>query len=367
MARGSNFRYIIPVLALTILGETCFAFSFEDTEFKGDLRLRYQYDHLSEVQTSTQRHRARGRLRFGFETALNDRVSVGIRMASGQTDNRSTNQTLGDFFVTKDIRLDMAYAAWQATEEVGLVLGKYRNAFLVVDDLIWDGDINFEGASALWKRPPAGGIGGLANAGFLVLKEEKSSSEDQYVFYVQPGVSFSAAGDFTGEFGIAFYGFENVKGSVPDGDLSSGTNTLVDGRLKYDYDSLSPNLVLAYRVGGEDGPPYTLTFIGDYVYSFDSKDSGFLAGFRFGHAKVKTGNSWSAYYNYRRLERDAFMDVFPDSDFYCGSTGVSGHEVIFEYAVARSVILGLDYYRARKLEGDEDPLDTLQLDCVFKF
>jgi hypothetical protein len=61
------------------------------------------------------------------------------------------------------------------------------------------------------------------------------------------------------------------------------------------------------------------------------------------------------------------MDVFPDSDFYGGSTGVRGHEFIFQYAVAKSIVLGLDYYRAEKIEDDKDPLDTLQLDCVFKF
>jgi hypothetical protein len=33
--------------------------------------------------------------------------------------------------------------------------------------------------------------------------------------------------------------------------------------------------------------------------------------------------------------------------------------------VLKNVIIGMDYYRAKKIEGDEDPVHTLQLDCVF--
>jgi hypothetical protein len=348
-----------------LLGDTCFAFSFEDTEFKGDLRVRYQYDHKSLADSSAQRHRGRMRLRFGFETKVNDKVNFGFRIASGQFDNRSTNQTYTDFFTTKNLRIDMAYGAFKPAEEFDIILGKFRKAFLVVDDLIWDGDINFEGASVLWESSGPGKLGGLANGGFFFMNEDKSSSKDQYMFYVQPGASFNGGQSFAGKLGLAYYHFENVKGSVPNDDISAGTNTRVDGRLKYNYSSISPNLVLVYSVGEADATSYKLTFVGDYVYSFDSRDSGYLVGMRFGHPKVKNQASWVLYYNYRRLERDAFMDVFPDSDFYFGATNVMGHELILQYAVLKNVIIGMDYYRAKKIEGDEDPVHTLQLDCVF--
>lgn len=367
MARGLCFGFIILMSSLALFADACLAFSIENTDFNGDLRLRYQYDHRSTPGSSDQRHRGRGRLRFGFETNLRENVAIGVRLATGQTDNRSTNQTFGNFFVTKDVRLDRAYAAWNAAGGINLHFGKYRNALVIIDDLIWDGDINFEGASILWQGRPARGLGGLVNAGFFLLKEDKTSSRDQYIFYIQPGVSFVYHGDLTCKLGLAYYGYENVKGSVPDEDLSSGSNTLADGKLKYDYDTLNPALVLAYTVGSGDGPDYTVILLGDYVYNFDSEDSGFLAGVKFGHAKAREKASWVAYYNYRSLERDAFLDVFPDSDFYGGATGVRGHEFVFQYAVAKNIVLGLDYYRAEKVEGDRNPLDTLQLDCVFKF
>ena len=367
MARELSLKWPVVILASLLIAESCFAFSLEDSKFKGDLRLRYQYDHKSMADSSAQRHRARGRIRFGFETMVNDRVNIGVRLASGQTDNRSTNQTFSNFFTTKDLRLDQAYAAWRPSDEVKLLLGKYAKAFLILDDLIWDGDINFEGVSALWERTPVSGLGGRANAGFFLLSEDKSSSRDQHMFYLQPGLSFTSGSKLSCKIGIGYYDFQNVKGSVPDADLSAGTNTLADGRLKHDYDSLNPNFLLVYSTGNSGGTTYELTVLGDYIYNLDAEDSGFLIGFRVGNPRVKTRASWVAYYNYRRLERDAFMDVFPDSDFYGGATNVKGHEFIFQYAMVKGIVMGLDYYRAEQIEGDRNPLETPQLDCVFKF
>jgi hypothetical protein len=363
MARGLSFGSIILMLALALAGESCFAYSLENTEFKGDLRLRYQYDHKTAAGSSTQRHRGRMRLRFGLETALNDRVVIGLRLATGQADNRSTNQTLGGFFVTKDIRLDMGYAAWEPTEELGFRFGKYNDAFLTAGDLIWDSDINFEGASVLWAQAPAAGLSGLINAGFFILNEDKSGSRDAHMFYIQPGLGFTRGVMLKGRIGIAYYDFEHVKGSVPDEDLSAGTNTRQEGRLKYGYDSLNPNFYLTYAAGAV----HALTLLGDYIYNFDSEDSGFLVGVRMGYPGVGNKGSWNTCYNFRRLGRDAFMDVFPDSDFYGGATGVAGHEFIFQYAAENGIIVGLDYYRAERIEGEKAPLFTVQLDCVFKF
>ena len=55
---------------------------------------------------------------------------------------------------------------------------------------------------------------------------------------------------------------------------------------------------------------------------------------------------WQAKYNYRRLERDAWADFLPDSDFYGGDTNVKGWEAEFKLAINKNVTLGLDYYNA---------------------
>lgn len=367
MDRVPDFGKALLPLTFVFLASSCFAFSLEDTKFKGDLRLRYQYDHVELADSSAQRHRARGRLRFGFETKVHQQVSIGLRLASGQTDNRSTNQTYANFFTTTEVRLDRAYATWAASDALEFLFGKYSKAFLIGDDLIWDSDINFEGASALWEREPRRFLGGIANVGFFLLDEDKTGSRDRYMFYFQPGLSFSNSGSFSGTLGIAYYGFEHVKGMEPDDDLSAGSNTRIDGRLVYDYDSWNPSLVMTYATGGSNAPGLMITLLGDYIYNLDSEDSGFLVGVKAGHPSAGQKASWRMYYNFRRLERDAFLDMFPDSDFYGGATNVRGHEFLFQYAVAENVIMGLDYYLAEKIEGDKDPLNTFQFDCEFKF
>ncbi len=365
MASEPRTAHVIMLLAVALFGEACFAFSIEDTEFRGDLRLRYQYDHEAAADSSAQRHRGRARLRFGFQTRVNGKVDVGVRLASGQADNRSTNQTFVDFFSTKSVGLDMAYAAWKPAAGLGFLFGKYRGGLLIFDDLAWDRDINFEGASVLWERSGAGGTGATANGGLFLIDEGGSGSMVQYMLYVQPGVSFTA-GDLAVSAAVAYYDFENVKGSAPGAGFSAGTNTLVDGRLEYDYDNLNPVVKLSYAGDGPGGG-YVVSLLGDYIYNFDSGDSGFLVGFGFGHREVEERAFWTAHYSYRRLERDAVMDVFPDSDFYGGATDARGHEVIFRCAVAHGAFIALDYYRAERIEGDKDPLDTFQADCEFKF
>jgi hypothetical protein len=232
--------------------------------------------------------------------------------------------------------------------------------------MLWDGDITFEGGSLAWKGPQGGGASPLLNAGVFVLDEDKTSGNDPQMYCIQPGLAYES-GRFGLEAGIAFYLFENLKGSSPDEDISSGTNTRVDGALKYDYDSINPVAVVTYSPGGSGKARHALKIKGDYVYNTDSKDRGYMLGLAFGSTKVKEAGTWQIGYSYRRLERDAFPDVFPDSDFYGGATDVAGHEVSASLGVARNVYVALDYYNTRRIEDEDQPQNLLQVDCGFKF
>jgi hypothetical protein len=359
------FRFFLFLTALIGISNV-YAFSPENTKFKGDLRLRYQYEYTEKIEEALQRHRGRFRLRFGFATMMRDDLELGARLATGDTDPRSTNQTTTSYFSSKEIRLDKAYVFWSATQHLKLMFGKYAGAFLIVDDMLWDSDITFEGGSIAWKRPVGGGTSPFLNCGSFVLDEDKATGKDPHMYYAQPGLTYDSDG-FAVDTGIAFYIFEHLKGSSPDDDISSGTNTLVDGKLKYDYDSVNPAAILIFHPGGTDGLLPAVKLMGDYIYNFDSKDSGYRVGLSLGHLKVKEAGSWQIYYNYRHLERDAFPDVFPDSDFYGGATNVAGHEIIAQYGIVKNVYAGLDYYNARRIEGEREPQNLLQVDCGFKF
>ena len=73
---------------------------------------------------------------------------MGLGIATGGDDPVSTNQTLGGGGSTKDVRLDLAYGKWQATDNIYLAAGKIKNPFYRPQKtaFMWDGDYNPEGS-----------------------------------------------------------------------------------------------------------------------------------------------------------------------------------------------------------------------------
>ncbi|MCA9401696.1 MAG: putative porin, partial [Candidatus Omnitrophica bacterium] len=120
-------------------------------KFKGDIRIRHQYERRH--NDSEPRNRGRVRLRFGVEADVIEKVKVGFGLATGGTDPRSTNQTFQNTFDSPDIRLDYAYAQYAPIQEVTVVAGKFpRKDYLwAPTDLLWDGDINPEGGSIAYQ------------------------------------------------------------------------------------------------------------------------------------------------------------------------------------------------------------------------
>jgi len=334
----------------------------ENTNFKGDIRMRYQTS--KKKKDDAARNRSRIRFRYGFETKVNDTLKVGARLATGSTDPRSTNQTLGNTFETKSWQLDKAYLKYQPTETFEVLGGKFNKAFFVEDDLLWDGDITFEGLSLMFKPEVSDTTKLFFNVGLFVLDELKSSDKDPLMSYFQPGFEVKINDNVSWKTGVTYYSFENVKGSILD--HSSGTNTLKDSVLKYDYDSINPSTVLTYAWDSLDRT-YAVSLLYDYIYNSDSKDMGYLAGIKFGSKKVKGRGDWQVYYNYRQLERDAWLDTFPDSDFYGGKTDVEGYEIVVKYGLAKHITIGLDYYRTEKMNGEANPESVLQADLGVKF
>ena len=338
----------------------------QNIKFKGDLRTRYQYE---KKKGSEERHRGRVRFRLGSEMKVTDSVKVAAGLATGGTDPRSTNETLDNTFETPDIRLDYAYAEYAPASWLTLMGGKIKGTpFWTPSDLLWDGDINPDGAAINLHHRLSSNIDGFFNAGLFILDEASSDTSDPFMYVLQPGVDIKIDDGINLKTSVAYYGFDNIKGSTLD--HSSGTNSLSGGGLQYNYNSLGISTELGFKnpLGIEALPYFAL--IGDYINNFDpsSDNDGFLVGCKLGDKKVGKKGQWQAKYLYRRLERDAFPDTFPDSDFYGGETNVKGHEAIFQYGLLDNVLLGLDYYYSEPIKGATRNQEHLfQTDIVFKF
>ena len=79
----------------------------KNLKIKQDIRLRYQ----KEVRDSDVKHRHRARVRYRLAVISNpfEDIEVGLGLATGSSDPRSTNQTFQDTFSSKGINLDLAY------------------------------------------------------------------------------------------------------------------------------------------------------------------------------------------------------------------------------------------------------------------
>ncbi len=333
-------------------------------KFKGDLRIRYEYlngDNLVE------RNRGRYRFRFGLETKINSRLKVFAGIATGGADARSTNQTMTNGFETPDVRLNYAYGKWNINRYLTFKAGKINPIKKVLfrpSDLIWDSDLNPEGISISFKKGAF-----FTNGGFFILDEIKNSTDDPYMFLIQPGVNLKFSENTNLKIGVAGYFFNNVKGSVlfNGADSSGEYNTLENGVLKYDYDSISPGFELGLK-DPFNSLPY-LALFGDYIYNPDpdNNNQGYLCGFKFGDKKVKFKGNWQFKYMYRRLEKDAWLDIFPDSDAYSGHTDIKGHEFVFEYGVSDFTNIVVDYYYLRRITVENSTRHLLQIDWNIKF
>ena len=331
----------------------------EKIKFKGDLRLRREYiNNKPENDDDRSRDRYRYRARLAATADVLDNVQVGLGFASGNIDPRSTNETFDDNFSTKDARLDLAYAEWQMTDWASLVGGKFvRKKYLwAPTDVLWDSDIRPEGISTHLENKNSLGTT-FGNVGWWYVDELSSTSKDPSMYYGQIGQKYKS-GDFFATAAAAFYLFNDFENVTQAGNMIN---------IDDDEDALSFSVETGFN-NAIFGKKFRL--LGEYVHSSaDDDEEGFGVGFKLGDSKVKDKGTWQIKYIYADLSENAFPNIFPDSDRFNGDTGMTAHEIEFQYAVAKNIIAVLDYYDAQQDKRNEpdDKQDRLQTDLVFKF
>lgn len=347
-------------------------------QFKGDLRLRYQYNRRQ--GDAAIQHRARYRLRLGVETKIVDKVKIAVGLATGSTDPRSTNVTMNNSFEKPEIRLDYAFVKYDPASWVSLYGGRILRAPVLWEpgDFLWDSDITPQGGAVTFNKSITGTWDLFFNAGLFVLDESASDKSDPYMYYFQPGTAVSITDNINAKAAVTLYGFSSVKGAVLD--QTAGSNTLSGGKLKYDYNSISPaaeisiNNPLQWFTGPDSAPwVHYLGFFGEYVYNPDpgQNNKGYSWGAKIGDKDVKDKQQWQLRYMWRYMEKDSWLDVFPDSDAYGGRTGVKGHEVVFEYGLNKNLSLALDYYYMERIKeagsSKTYPENLVQVDLNLKW
>jgi opacity protein-like surface antigen len=353
-------------------------------KLKGDFRVRYQNEKRKganlNLGATTERNRARYRLRVGAEVKANDQLKVNFGLASGSDgDPRSTNQTFQDTFAKKSLWIDYAYAEYTPLKWASLYVGRMKNPLWEPGDMLWDTDINPEGFASKLSFKLNPNLEAYMNDAVFIL-DEYANSSDPWMFVVQPGLKWKINDKFNLNFANAYSGFKQVKGATLDWTAASNTKN-GRGGLWYGFSCINPSLELGvnepFKFLNLTLPfgldiPFSSVFA-EYVNNLDSSKTGYLLGLKMGYDKVSDWKQWQAKYMFTMLETDAWPDVFPDSDRYGGRTGITGHEVILSFGLSKNWTLDLDYYLTNltsavsDVDASQKKEHLIQADLNYKF
>ncbi len=372
------------------------------------------------LNTTEDRNRFRSRYRLGVKAKVNDRVEAGARLVTGNMqDPISTNQTLGTYDQKWETGFDLAYLKYTSPDRQWQFSGgRIENPFYS-SDLVWDGDLTFEGfaASWWWLRSDAMNsdfrdIDPFLTVGVFPLQEVERSSDDKWLYAAQTGFKYDFSDQSKLTVALAYYGYENIVGKRNAQDDSGFDytapeyiqkgNTLFDIRNTFDPNSTAvlfanaadyrlANFYIEYDIASF--APIHVIVAGDYVrnFGFDKRDvagrvgfeiddqtSGYQARVTVGWPQVSKARDWQFSFIYRYLERDAVLDSFTDSDFHGGGTDAKGYILKLDYGLMDNVWATLRWLSSDEVDGDSWPqtsglgtsalgIDTLQLDLNAKF
>ena len=218
-------------------------------------------------------------------------------------------------------------------------LGKIPLPFIRTKDLIWDSDLNPEGIAV--KHVLGGDAVELMLNGAVFYAEERSSTDDTYMYGGQVAAKMKPSQDSFVLGGASLFYWDNVEGfpvlfDPLDGfgndvvEVTDASGTVTELLYAEDFSELE----FFAQIGLNLGIPVKL--YGDYVVNTeaDRDDTGYQLGATLG--KAKDPGSVELDYNYRDLEANAIIGAFTDSDFIGGGTNGEGHRVQAKYQLSKN-------------------------------
>jgi hypothetical protein len=382
----------------------------------GDMRLRYEsimfdegnYDGMLSpipdllMNTTEDRQRLRMRARLNANIKVNDEVGAVFSLATGSSsDPVSTNQTMGGYFNKKSVQVDRASVSWQPASWLALQGGRFSNPWFSTD-LVWDTDLNFDGvaAKAAYRLTPEWTF--AATAGVFPLEEVELSQKDKWLFGGQLEAVYTKENAFAARIGAAYYDYKNVSGTsytatdvenysdpqfMQKGNSVFNINTGATDPADYVLGLLADFKLLNLTAQLDLGywHPFHLIFMADYVTNlgFDRAEmaqkagvsssaiakgsGGYQLSLMAGNPKVREQWDWRAFLSYKRLEADAVLDAFTDSDFHTGGTNAKGWILGGELGLLKNTSVSARWITTNEVSGPAFSADTLQVDLNVKF
>ena len=366
-----------------------------DWNWNGDVRERLETQHTYPTTTSNagsdNSSRVRTRVRFGVYPWINEELSAGVQLATGDDAIKETisrNQTYTGTFNPKNIYLNEAFLDYHPMflcGDVNVIIGKrdVTNTIIRVDNLVYDSDLTFEGATVQYGKDANGKEkdGLIALAGYYFLNENNSASISSPYLYLAQAALKGEVSDVSYLFGGGYNLYKSLQNlSIVDTNASTTVPTpaaSVPTNWKYSGYNIAE---FFGKVGGQVTETLPWKVYGQYAFNTashadhasidDNKRNSWLAGLAIGDAKQV--GQWSLDSKYVRIERDAVFPLFTDSDRKVGDiVNIKGFEVAGTYHLVQNFTIGARYYQYNNIDasaGKYNPmLHQLQLDALVKF
>lgn len=395
--------------------------------FHGDIRLRAQADEFPEdnadfeslnaanqymnLKNSTEeRRRARLRARLAADVHINDWLTGGIQFVTGQLTSPVTpNQTEGIAQGKYVFGLDRAFLQAKPTKWATLTGGRFANPFMYTD-MMWDPDLAFDGVAATFTPDITSRLSSFTTVGAFPIEEVESSTfnkaKDKWLYSLQTGLKWMAEDKSSVKMAVAYHDFKNVE-STPNPVTGQGYYDATAPAWRQrgnsafninEYNSNSEIVGLASKfelvnlmaqIDLLRYDPVHVTLTGDYVRNigFDQKEIQQRTGFLFKkenegyNLRLDVGHNsfmgpytqnvmphdWQVTLGYKRIEADAVMDGFTDSNFRLGGTNAKGWYVYGNYAIDKNAWVSGRYMSADSISGLPYSVDVLLLDLNARF
>ncbi len=371
-----------------------------DLTWKGDVRERWEDQRTVKDNTDTfSTSRSRTRVRLGVYSWINEELSAGVQLATGNNavnETISRNQSAGALFQPKNIYLNEAFIDYHPTAldgQINVILGKRDcSAEIVrVNNLVYDGDLTFEGATVQYGKDADGKEknGPVAIAGYYLLDSWSSTTLSDPTLFIAQAAYKGEVNDIRYTLGAGY----NVYGNVDNISLTYGADksgyapSTVTTAPTYLQNKGYKIVELFGNIGGQITETLPWNIYGQYAFNTaknadyhainDSKRNAWLAGLTIGDAKQV--GQWALDAKYDRIESDSLFPYFTDSDRKVGGSlglsrptaivNIKGFEVALTYHLIQNMTIGARYFCYNEInkEALNPTLHQLQVDALVKF
>lgn len=325
-------------------------------KISGDLRVRGQRDDSDSDRPD--RNSAQVRARLGATFAVNDRVTLGARLVTGDGDDpNSSDVQLSNWDDDLAVSLDQAWLRLDFGD-LRLFGGKMPQPFTRTE-LVWDGDVNPQGVAATYRHAWADGSALRANGLFFIV-DERAAGGDSTMLGAQLGYDTAKLGDWQFDASLALYDY-SLK-SLAGADAGDWRSNLLnpDGTYLSDFRLVDAIVGATWSGLGERWP---LRFVGDYVKNTGARtdgDSGHGIDLVFGRAS-QVGD-WRFSAGHARAGVDAVLAAFSQDNIGIG-TNYRLYSLGFDYVPWPHTTLSAILYRYRpdaaEHAGGNEPHDWL--------